>query len=751
MSDIRVALRLVARGDGTAARLTLMIIGFAFGVLILLFVATVPSVLDERGRKTADREVLGVTESQAPRYWAQPIFGSWNGRKFTRVFVAGSEDSPLPPGLSRFPASGEAFLSPAAARLVAATPEAAQLVPGVVKGTIGPPGLLGPDELYAYVGVDRSELRNAIPGLGWGGHHSDQEVKDQFSDIPLQLLLIVSAPIVIYFVVCARLSAVSRRRRYAALHLVGLSKRRIVRMALLEAVITGACGVVLGLTAYHFLNRILGPSGAAGFGWYPDASRVTVGLASVVSLFGVTMSVIVSTTGTRWALSKSIEVRKDSSERPPRWSHAFPFALGLGLIAYPLIASDIGPRRVMDPVSGWLLIAGVGLSVVGLLFALRPVLVSMARFVGGSRAPLPLRVAARRVEAESSGLLWHLAGVCTLVLAASVGAGVLRQAELAASPGGGPMTVRVLGVDLQESAKAKALSIPANLHWFEHASLTEPPQGRAPTTIEDYVRYGGVRLTVISCGDLRTMSGSGLADCEDGRLYRSSGVGGLPAGVPVKFLRSDGSVVELETPRLELRLPPNRFSGGFSLIYTSNETPLGIGPDTRIFFELSPGIAELDRFAVALTRIAPAASLVAEDIDLNSLEVYRVHRGVLINGISLAFVLSLSAFMISLVARAVERRRDISTLVVVGARPALLRGIQMWQTIVPLALALLLSALVGHLAGNALLKLEGQQSGWYLGTLDAAWPLMTVGALTAIAASTIVFGLRPRAEELRRE
>ncbi|WP_344750563.1 hypothetical protein, partial [Micromonospora olivasterospora] len=115
------------------------------------------------------------------------------------------------------------------------------------------------------------------------------------------------------------------------------------------------------------------------------------------------------------------------------------------------------------------------------------------------------------------------------------------------------------------------------------------------------------------------------------------------------------------------------------------------------------------------------------------------------------FLLGIGAFLISSVVRVVDRRRDVVALVVVGARRRTLRLVQLAQTLGPLSIALTVSMVVGHLGGNALLRLQGKQVGWYDGTLQAAWPMVLVAVLAACAVGVIVVGLRPKTEDLRRQ
>lgn len=756
MSDLRLALR-VLRGGGAAGlvRLGLMTVGFGLGLTIVLFLATMPTVLDERGRVTAARQPLSANKGTPAAFDVHPSFGSWHGSRFTRVLVTVADPAAAtPPGVARLPRPGEVVLSPAAAALAAQDPQFARLVPGRVVGEVGPPGLLGPDELYAYLGVEHEALGPATPSRGWGGFSSDQEVGQQFADVPLQLLLIVAAPAVIYFTVCARLSAATRSRRYAALRLIGMSQRRVRRIAVCESAAAGLPGALLGLLGYYLGNQVIGPSGVLGFSWYPQVSALPPTLAVVICLGAVAAAGLIGGASTSRALRRPLETRLDGGDRPARWWYAAPFMLGLGLVLFPVLAGD-SPHRVLDPFSGGLLIVGVVLTTVGLLLALRPLLLGLARWVATSGVPLSMRIAARRVETESAGLSWHLAGLCVLVLVGTVGAGVQRQTELSATPGSDAIAVRLTGEDIPAAARPRLATLPAALHWYEQPSVTErPTAGAAPRTVEDYVRLAGVRLIFANCATLRQISGATLPTCQDGQAYRigqTSQGEPLPAGLPVPFQRDDGGLAALPAPAGRLDLPAGGFTVGLGIVITEPDPRGGVTSETRIFYSLPSGIEQLDRFAVALAEIAPAAGMTVSDLDLTALESFRVHRGVLGIGTLLAFLLGIAAFAVSTVGRAVERRREVAALVVVGVPRRTVRAVQWWQMLAPLALALLVATAVGHLAGNAVLKLQGQQLGWYTGTLAAAWPMVAAGLTTAALLGSLVFGLRPRAEELRRE
>ncbi|MFJ4679530.1 FtsX-like permease family protein [Kitasatospora sp. NPDC088783] len=762
MTDLRLALRVIRGGGGAGAiRMTLMVLGLALGGVVVLLVGMMPSVLTERGAVTSNRQPLSVLSDQKGTFTFQIAFGSWHETRMTRVLVAtGSEDAPLPPGVSRLPGPGEILLSSAAAELAARDADFKSLLPGTVIGEIGKPGLLGPSELYAYVGVQRDRMGHPTEGRAWGGAGADAEVQAQFGDVPTELALIIVAPMAIYLIVCSRLSAVTRTRRYAALRLIGLPRRRVLRLAALESAAAGFLGGLLGIAGYALANQYLGPSGVLGFTWYPSASDLPMAGAVVALLLTTVGAGLVGARGTSRALAKPLEARFDTADKDPKWWYGVPFLLGLGIIGFPLFTSyaSTGRRMAMSGGSGAILIVGVVCAAVGLLLVLRPLLAVSADWLARASSSLAIRLAARRVRYESAGLSWHLAGLCVLVLTATIGAGVLRQSELAAMPAPSQLIVHLSGNDIPQEARARALSLPAAFHWLQQKSVTAPPNGGAPVSDADKVRLMGVERISADCQTLRSMTGAPLPNCRDGALYRlRTHLDGresplVAAGTSVPFLDTSGATNTMVVPEQTLDVPnTGLFPVGMALLDTQAAPTGSLTPNTIYFYRLPATIKGLDRFAADLVKVAPSATMNVVDLDLDGLEAYHVHQGVVYSGIWVGFILGVVAFLISAIGRSIDRRRQVASLVVVGTPARTLRAVQSCQLLVPLALALALALGTGHLAANALLLLSGQQIGWYSGALSFALPLVAVALAFAAAVSMFVSGLHPRPEDLRRE
>ncbi|ASW54051.1 hypothetical protein CIK06_07410 [Plantactinospora sp. KBS50] len=150
-----------------------------------------------------------------------------------------------------------------------------------------------------------------------------------------------------------------------------------------------------------------------------------------------------------------------------------------------------------------------------------------------------------------------------------------------------------------------------------------------------------------------------------------------------------------------------------AILVTGDAAPVGLTDESFLFYQISSDVASVDRFVAHIASIAPAATLSVFGLDLPALEIYRVHRGVVGMGVLLAFLLGIGAFLISSVIRVVDRRRNVVSLVVVGAPRRTLRFVQAVQTLVPLTIALTAALAVGHLGG---MLFSGSKAGNRAGT-----------------------------------
>lgn len=756
-----LALRLL-RGGGRIglARLALMITGFAVGVLVVTTALALPAVLGDRADRSSARLPNSAVDQKNALFGFTYVEDSWQRERFTRLFLAKlDDDAPAPPGVSRFPKPGDVFVSPRAQQLLLDHPELAARVPGRVVGTIQSEGLLGPDELYAYVGTSEAELDGGSAASSFGNATPDASVAEQLGGVSYELMLLVFVPAFIFLVVCGRLAARTRAQRYAALRLLGVRQKRIVGIAATEAAVAGGAGAIVGVLSFNALNGTLAGSQALGFSWYAHESRLHFPTAAVLVLLTALGAAFLGALGLRQSIKKPLQARGFQAVRVRAWA-LLPLVLGLGLMMPPLMfaRSSDGSRQSLSDLSAYTVIAGIAACVIGTILALRFVVPLVGRWLGRGELPLSLRIAGARLAVDPASLLRLATGPIFLVLIAGISAGVLRDAALAAGP---TVTARTIVIDTHTIADAQRrqmiASTPATQSWRMQQSVAEDLPDL--TTAAQRVQGIGLTMVMANCAQVRMLTRQALPDCRDGKDYRFNDpslrgtISEVPAGVPVKFRNEAGKEVSYTTPPdyLPVLNPDVTALGEGGVISTSPEPKFGWSRDLAITFVIPPSDADLERFKSAVQKVAPTADMHVKQLNLNALEAYRVHHGTVTFGILVGLGLCLLAFAVAAIDRMVERRREVVSLAVLGVKRPTIRVIQIVQLSVPLVGGMLLAALIGYLGGNAWLKINGRQFGWYNGTLTAMYPAIALSVLISLAVGVLVIGHRIRAGDIRRE
>ncbi len=753
MRDLRLAARLVAGGGrAQVARLALMTVGLAFGILALLLVIQVPQVLHGRDEVLRSREPVPATGAQRGELTVFANHGSWHGRPLLRVFVSGPADALTPPGVAALPRPGEVVLSPAAARL-RTRPDFATLVPGRVVGQLTQPGLTGPDELVAYLGVDPAENGLGQQTLGWGVPAGVSVAgTGQFEFVTVEAALLVVPTAVIYVLACGRLAAATRRRRYAALRLVGASRRTLATVATAEAATAAVLGTVVGLLLFAALNGPLGASGLMGLTWYAEQSRFGVGSAVLVVLTALLVARVAGGLSGRRAMVDPLQERRFVTDRRPPWWLAVPLLAGIGLLL-PLL--PFGSTGAQGPAVQVLLVSGAVVGAVGVLLSGRLLTQAVARRLASPAAPLGVRLGAARLLSENARAVWLVSGLALLLLVSATGSGLTKAAEQQASSATRPVAVHVYGNEVPPEVRPRLADLGGpDLSWASATSRTVSDDSEPVDTLEWKIQHLGVQLLIAGCPQLGTLLGIAGADCERDHLYRlqaGNSLVPLPAGRSVTFETGTGSPEVVVAPADSLstdRVSP--LSSQTSLVWTGSEPPGGWSASTTFYFVIPPGIDSLDRFASALSDLAPTATA-NSSLDLVALAAYRQHRAAIQLGVGVGYTLALFALLISLVDRNIERRRDVVALVVLGTPARTIRLGQLVFGAVPALSSGLLAVGVGWLIANAFGALDADDPRWSATALTASLPLAAIGLVVTAASSLLVVGLRPRAADLRRE
>jgi hypothetical protein len=266
LRDLSLGVRLAVGGGRTSwSRLALGTIGIGLAAAILLIAASVPTMLQNRSvREQAATPVTSVRAGVSPLYEVRAT-GDYRDEAIggNYVFPTGA-NSPVPPGLSRLPAQNEVVLSPALADLLN-SPAGAMLrprFPEKVIGTIGEAGLPEPTELefFAGAGAQLTGAEDAQPVYGFGPAPGKN---NKPLDPLLVALLIVGVvvlllPIMIFVGVSSRIAGAERDRRLAALRLVGAGAFQTRRIAAAESLVSAATGLILGAVLFLLARQAAG-------------------------------------------------------------------------------------------------------------------------------------------------------------------------------------------------------------------------------------------------------------------------------------------------------------------------------------------------------------------------------------------------------------------------------------------------------------------------------------------------------------
>ncbi|WP_043472630.1 ABC transporter permease [Kitasatospora sp. MBT66] len=350
---IAFALRLAVSGGRQAvARLLTITAATAVGVGLLLSTLAAVNAVGATNERVlwANSGAKSRTESAAvdPLWWRDHGPEFYDGKRLLFIEVAATgPTSPVPPGLTKLPAAGEYYASPALAKLIRETPadQLADRFPGRLVGEIGKAALTSPDSLVLVGGQDRTALAarpdarpittiaDRLPAC-----HADCPGTGVRGDAMTLILSVVAGallfPVVIFIGTATRLSAATREQRYAAMRLVGATPRQITLIAAAESTVAAVAGTVLGFGLFLLLRPLVADVPFTGDRFFQDDLVLTVpqGLAVLV---GVPVAAAVAA---RLALRRvtvsPLGVSRRTTPKPPSAWRAAPLVAGLAELAW---------------------------------------------------------------------------------------------------------------------------------------------------------------------------------------------------------------------------------------------------------------------------------------------------------------------------------------------------------------------------------------------------------------------------------
>ncbi|MFF4814908.1 FtsX-like permease family protein [Kitasatospora sp. NPDC001309] len=350
---IRFALRLAVSGGREAvARLLMIAAAVAIGVGLLLSVLSSINAIDRTNARQTwmNTGAKGATAAApADPLWWHARMDYYRGASVFRAELAPTgPHPPLVPGLSRLPAPGEYYASPALAKLLRETPavELGDRFPGRQVGTLGEDALPSPDTLAVVIGRTADEVR-AMPRATTvtsiattlptdceydcygAGVHGDALV--------LVLTVVAAAlifPVLIFIGTATRLSAATREQRYAAMRLVGATPGQVSVISAVESAVAAAAGTVLGFGLYFALKPLVADVPFTGDRFF--AADLSLSLPQAVgAAVGVPLAAALAA---RFALRRvtvsPLGVSRRVTPKPPSPWRLAPLVAGLAELGY---------------------------------------------------------------------------------------------------------------------------------------------------------------------------------------------------------------------------------------------------------------------------------------------------------------------------------------------------------------------------------------------------------------------------------
>ena len=311
-------------GRQSFARLGLTTAAVALGiVLVCYFTAGVNGLMGRVNglaiNTAAYQAARGVAE-QKPIAGVEPLkvggtrrgdASKWRGQYIQSYSMYGTAKSPQFAKL-KTPRPGEYYLSKALADAVAEYPEDNILARfgknTKYLGVIPSDYVASPDALMIVRGASAEEVAESDaftksqgqPSYFANVYRTDANgLKSDAKIDPVAVIVfgvggtILLFPIVIFVSVATQLGAAQREKRYAALRLIGATKRQVARVLMLESLLASVVGVLIGLGAFWLLQASLQDFKMDGMRFNPgDLALTGTQYALIIGLtLGLTMFV----------------------------------------------------------------------------------------------------------------------------------------------------------------------------------------------------------------------------------------------------------------------------------------------------------------------------------------------------------------------------------------------------------------------------------------------------------------------------
>ncbi|MFD3555695.1 FtsX-like permease family protein [Streptomyces goshikiensis] len=705
-------------------------IGVGLGVALLLITSAVPSAMSARDERGAARTTFSSPTAERPGH--NTLLTAQVDQSYRSYGVDGrlvqpeGPDAPLPPGLTAFPGPGEMAVSPALDALMK-TAEGKLLrerLDGKIVSTIGDAGLVGPGDLYFYIGSDQ------LGKIADGAYVEritafENDIEAPPLDPVLTLLVVLTfvallTPVAVFIAAAVRFGGDRRDRRLAALRLVGADSRMVRRIAAGEALAGSVIGLLVGTGFFLVARQLAGGVSVSQRSVFPHDLNPEFWLASLIALAVPAAAVAVTLFALRGVVIEPLGVVRTTTPRKRRiwWRLLLPLA-GLGLLA-PMMGRGNGGGQFNQ----WQVSGGVVLLLVGITVLLPWLLERVVGRLGGAGG-VSWQLAVRRLQL-TSGTAARLVNGIAVAVAGAIALQMLfagTEGEYTKDTGQDPAraTVSIMprhGTDAQIEELAATV---ARNEGITKAVALRSAEGTPDPDRDDR----DVDLHIGSCAALAELAR--LPACEDGDAFVLTGTPdpAMPQGASaepgtklyVGNLRGadpDGPAPTAWTVPADARPAPARKDPigllRTGVLVTPAAAPKGLGTHqfAQVYVLVDPKAPDgLELARNASFKAEPLATAMTLAETQTSGRFASIRTGLFV-GATLVLVLIGASLLVSQLEQLRERKKLLSSLVAFGTKRSTLSLSVLWQTALPIGLGLALATTVGIALGAVLMRMSNE-------------------------------------------
>lgn len=433
-------LRLALLGNrGSWARSAGIVAGIAVGVAALLLLLGAFTGLSSRADRAAWVNPSGTNvaeltpaELAAPSSAALVVASSpdnYLGRSITRLYVAVPDAGTLAlPGIPSTPEPGDYVASPALQQLIAGVPSD-QLGDryGNPAGTIADSALSSPDQLVVVTGGTLEEVASrpgALVVTSTAGVPNDQT--GAYQTVVAVGAVALFFPLVVFIGIVTQLGAAASRERLATLRLIGAPTNGIVRLAVLETLLTTTTGALLGILLALVARPLAAQVSLGGGRFFPADLAVDPLLTIVVAVAVIAASCVAAGRSIRRTGTAPLGSSRQLGERPPKAWRVLPVLLGLAVV---LVSSILAVTAGVDGSALSLpIVGGFALVILGIILIGPWITHKAATVIASHAGGIAALVAGRRIASTPRATFRAVSGLVVAIFGVTVFFGLLGAA-----------------------------------------------------------------------------------------------------------------------------------------------------------------------------------------------------------------------------------------------------------------------------------------------------------------------------------